>query len=354
MRYLYPLALAAMLSFLTACQRDTPEQPVASDSVVQPAPRAATRSAVPQSRVDTSSWTDTTRRGDTTVVAWGRSITAVTVIVDSSKTSVFAKGVPWGLWGLLPAQLGSLYNGTVLGGTAPWKVLPDIKAKNSKVVLNLADSKMRAPEGGDTVYSLKAATAFVATWDTSVVNPRVRDGTVHAISVADDITDKAQHGNGAPYFARIDSVACMVSKRFAGVSTSVRAMPSQFYSSTGKILYKPKCLTYTWGQYVARHGDVNAYRIKEMRRADSLGVCLIFGLNTTKGGNGSSGVKMQSNPDLYQMSPTEVLNNTKALLPYTSFFAGWWSQDSKISNLTAAYKTVRAIADTTRPLVCKR
>jgi len=260
----------------------------------------------------------------------------------SESPSHRSSGVPFGPWGLRAHLLGSVYNGGVLTGHAPYRQLEEIRSRHGQVVLYLARKKSQGPDGR---LNVAAVERFLQTWPD--LSPYIKDGTVWGIMVSDDITGKHIWGPDAPYYAQIDSIAKLVQDRWPGVRTIVRAPPTV-------MSYPWKWVQWSWAQYTnaPRNGEVKAYRLRQSAKADSLGLCLAFGLNVVNGGDGSSGV---GSPRRYRMSGAEILKYYSELLPYTPVAFHWeyrpeMDEDPEIR---AAMQTVRAWADTMPKPECR-
>lgn len=258
----------------------------------------------------------------------------------STSTVQAVRGIPFGAWAIPPDMIGPLYSGGVLSGPAPYRQLDEVKARRGQVVLYLARNKSR--ENG--VISVSAVQRFLDTWPD--ISSYIKDGTVWGIIVSDDITGKHIWGPGAPYYPQIDSIAKLVTDRWPEARTIVRAPP------TG-MTYPWKWVSWAWAQYsnAPRNGDVTSYRDRELAKAHSLGLCLVFGLNLINGGNGSSGIGEHRR---HLMSGAEILEYFSALLPYTPL-AFYWQYRPEVESkpdIRDALAKVRAMADKTQPPTC--
>jgi hypothetical protein len=251
------------------------------------------------------------------------------------------QGVPFGPWTVPPHLIGPLYNGGVLPGKAPYQALDEIRARKGQVVLYLARKKSQDDHGR---ISVSAVQRFLETWPD--LSSYIRDGTVWGFMVSDDINGKHIWGPDAPYYPQIDSMAKLVRDRWPAARTIVRASPTQMN-------YPWKWVRWAWAQYSHRNGPVTDYRDRQIAKADSLGLCLVFGLNVVDGGDGSSGVGSRRGRS--QMTGAEILKYYSALLPYTPVAFHWEYRPEMEANpeFHAAMKKVRAWADTTRRPSCR-
>jgi hypothetical protein len=255
---------------------------------------------------------------------------------------VGSRGIPVGPWTIPPDLIGPVYNGGVLTGRAPYRDLDAIRSRKGKVVLYLARKKSQDEYG---TISVEAVRRFLGSWPD--ISSYIRDGTVWGIIVSDDITGKHIWGPDAPYYPQIDSIAQLVKERWPEVRTIVRAPPTNMN-------YPWKWVSWAWAQYsnAPRNGEVTSFRDRQIAKADSLGLCLAFGLNVVNGGDGSSGV---GSGRRHQMTAAEVLKYYSALLPYTPV-AFYWEYRPELEadpQFRAAMETVRSWADTLPPPSCR-
>ena len=142
-------------------------------------------------------------------------------------------------------------------------------------------------------------------------------------------------------------MAMLVKQRWPGVRTIVRAAPSI-------MVYPWKSVDWAWAQYsnVPRDGEVSAYRDRQLAVADSLGLCVVFGLNVVHGGDGSSGIGAGRR---YRMTADEIRRYYSVLLPHPPL-AMHWEYRPEIEadpEIGAAMQTVRSWADTTPQPTCR-
>jgi hypothetical protein len=263
-------------------------------------------------------------------------------IPESAPAAEPGRGIPFGPWTVPPHLIGPIYSGGVLTGPSPYRQLDEVRARKGQVVLYLARKKSQDQYGR---ISVAAVERFLQNWPD--LTPYIRDGTVWGIIVSDDITGKHIWGPDAPYYAQIDSLAKLVLDRWPEARTIVRAPPTN-------MTYQWKWVRWAWGQYTyaRRNGEVTAFRDRQMAKADSLGLCVAFGLNVVNGGDGSSGIGSRRR---YRMSGAEILKYYAALLPYTPVAFHWEYRPEIESDpeILAAMEQVRAWADTTSRPSCR-
>jgi hypothetical protein len=260
-------------------------------------------------------------------------------------------GVAIGAWATPAETLGTVSNYTTV------KAMPGMLNELAKVKARHAVASLVLPRvaTNDTtkkdVYSVAKVKAWLATLPD--VTPYIRSGTINDIMVADDITNDREFGPGAPYFAQIDSVAQMVRAKWPGIVPAARALPSVLAA------YKWKYLRAGWAQYVAgnRYGPIEGYITKESAAAKASNLCLVLGLNFTKGGDGSSGIGtgngFTGNVPQYEMSAEEVaIYGAKILVAikanpslYMPIVPGWEYREPQNTRQQPGLKRLRAYAD---------
>jgi hypothetical protein len=203
------------------------------------------------------------------------------------------------------------------------------------------------------VYSVAKVKAWLTTLPD--IAPFIKDGTVVAVMVSDDITKATEFGPHVPYFAQIDSVAMLIRAKWPGAVPVARAKPTILAA------YKWKWLRGGWAQYVAgkRDGPLDAYIASESVAAKAHGLCLILGMNFTKGGDGSSGRKTGSGftgtTAQYEMSPDEVANYGMAELKairadpslYMPVLPGWEWRADQMTRQRPGFVKLRVAANLT-------
>jgi hypothetical protein len=261
-----------------------------------------------------------------------------------------AKGVLFGGYRVPADSLGSIYNMIVLGGSTPYKDLAKVKAKSGHAVLNIPASKSTELVNGVTTLSVAAAKRFLATWpDSASLNPYFRDGTILAVTVLDDVTSKASWGSGASNWNRMDSLGLAVKQRYGPTTpTALRATPTVLMG-TSRPAYSWRWINYAWGQYAAyaRLGDVVSYRKLNVAQADSIKLCMMWGVNINNGGNGSSGVPGDKS-GTWRMTGAEIATYAAELAPYGTAFV-FWEYGATNADLLTGFKMVRAMADSLTP-----
>jgi hypothetical protein len=244
--------------------------------------------------------------------------------------------LPFGFWGLngfvYPSGLAGLR--TRLGVTvfqtatmdpawAVTRLLPMVKRAGLRVTLRLTgDHRRYTTPTGD--FDVAAWEHVLATWKDSGVQPFVEDGTLAGHMLLDDIQNFEGRDPDAADLERMGRASKAV---LPGLMTFVReratAMPtpeSGAYEAVDAAV----------NQYRAMDGDVVLYGMREVARAERLGLDVINGLNLLDGGDGSSG-KPGYTAGKWAMSADEIRRYGGALLavPACTMFLMWEYDDQE-------------------------
>ena len=316
----------------------------------------------------TTSWTDSTRRGDTAFFTRGRVVTSLQVFTDSNWTvrPPVTLGLPNGPWNLPPDSLCTLgYTGTTLNVTASTVLgsLDRIRQCRARTTATIRRPRLKDATGK---LSVQTARAELESWPWSGLCSRVKDSTIIAFVIGDDVAN-AEWGP-APLAVRLaqwDSIAGVIQARCPGAAIALRAVPTVLQARTGW-----QSLTTGWAQYAGpvRHGSPEQFFATQVTSAKRQGLGLVAGVNLLNGGCGPAERKrcLPGIPGTvlagtqagdYQMSAEElVYYKTVAMTnPYVCASVDWsWGpnfesnfhQRPEIQNAMKVVATVAA----TRPL----
>jgi hypothetical protein len=309
-------------------------------------------------RADTTVWTDTARRGDTTFYSSGRILTTLAVLIDSQWVSYapVRAGIPNGPFHL---SLDSLCAQDQLGYNATFRVasssgaslvrdLAQAKACNGRVIVGASRSRMKGTADG--VLNVAAGRAEIAKWPWDKVGPYIADGTIIGFYAGDDVSadEWGKQLSMPTRMAMWDSIYGELRVRAPGVPTMIRAKPTEL-AAWG---YRGSNITTAWAQYRGpyRDKDPHSWVSAQVASAKAQKLGLIIGHNLLDGGCGPAKLAGgQTNtaclPNLpgtgilgtvrdaasvrrYQTSPAEYLYYKMVFLtePYTCGSIDWqWS-----------------------------
>lgn len=293
----------ALLLVLAACSTERAPRPTGmqdSATVDTPVPtrRAMAAAATAISTLDTVSLDstitktlDSVRVGDTVSYKRGfvvkRALVTRRTVIDSQWVVLppVMLGLPVGLFhqpldSLCNKDLG--YSAAAFTVSAPALAAQLAKARSckGKVVLLLPRGKSIV-NGALSVAGMAAA---INSWDSAAVAKALRDSTIIAINVADDILAD-EYGTAIPLktrLARFDSAGLAVRRRWPTMPVSMRARASQIQG------FPFRGITVLWWQYNGpyRDGQPATFAKAVVDSTAKLGLGLMLGLNELDGGCG--------------------------------------------------------------------
>jgi hypothetical protein len=228
-----------------------------------------------------------------------------------SLSSTFRGGMPFGTTRHPYSELGGVYNG-VLRIIGPQDLMPDlatIKARGSKVVLNLAGGQSRYTDGSGH-FSFSLWKASVDRFKSLNFASYIDDGTIIGHYLVDEPNDPT-NWNGDPIpGSMVDAMAGYSKQLWPKMPTIVRAYPSYLAEWSGDYRY----LDAAWAAYVYRKGDVGTFITENVSLAKSKGLALVIGLNILKGG-----------PDQAKLTASQIESWGSKLLSntYPCAFISW-------------------------------
>jgi hypothetical protein len=248
---------------------------------------------------DTLSWSDSTRRGDTTFAARGRVITTTTLLVDSQWIQPpilpVISGIPFGLFGV--------WDGTQLRPYTEALTLTYGSESPKTIVARLEQARLRgvrmvtAMTGGaranyltDGVFDMAKWMARMDVYNTpeirAAVAQAVNDGVLIGNSVIDEPYNVGGPGNeanswgprGTMYKARVDSMCGYAKAIFPTLPQGV----FQDYSLEPDGSYK--VCDFITSQYGSRKGSLAEYRDKALALCRRDRHACSFSINLLDGG----------------------------------------------------------------------
>jgi len=309
-----------LLLLLAACSSERAPRATSVASSPDGAPRAAAALApeAPSalSASYTTPWTDSSRQGGATVYSRGRVITTVAVHTDSqwAVTPPVKLGLPYGPTQLPVDSLCSMdYTATTLP-VIPARVLRDLdraRECGARIIPNIRRAKLKDAYG---YLSVSAARSELDTWPWDVLCARVKDSTIIAFHVGDDVTLKEWGPDPLPVkLARWDSIAGIVTEKCPQAATVLRAVPTTL-EARGKWQW----LTTGWAQYPGprrRWGSPEKFFSTEIASAKRQGLGIVAGVNLINGGCGTTALCLPdvpgtplagTNDGRYQLSSAEL------------------------------------------------
>jgi len=285
----------------------------------------------------TTPWADSSKRGDAIFYSRGRVVTTVAVHTDS-QWAVFPSapaGIPYGPSQLPPDSLCTLgYTGTTLP-VAPGKVLRDLERTRECGGRTFAQIRRARLKDSNGDLSVRAAMAELENWPWDGLCARVKDSTIIAFHIGDDVV--AKEWGPAPIEVRLaqwDSIAGGITAKCPGAPVVVRARPRQLAKRD-----KWQWLTTAWAQYpgpLPRSGTPEEFFAAEVASAKRQHLGLVTGVNLLGGGCGPAetgrclpdipGTSLRgSGKNTYQLSAEEFIDYKTAAMsdPYVCASVDW-------------------------------
>ena len=309
-------------------------------------PRLLRLSSAAEAATHTTPWADSTRLGDTTFYSKGRVITTVAVIIDSiwpARPPVHpSAGLPSGPFNLPPDSLCTLgYTGTTLlvTGARTLRDLQRVRECGAQAFAQIRVGKLKDAAGH---LSVETARIELDTWPWSGLCGRVRDSTILAFYIGDDVlSDEWGPAPLATRLARWDSIAGLVRARCPEAAVAIRAMPTQLEARP-----RWQWLTTAWAQYPGPRpvwGAPEPFFANQVASARRQGLGLVAGLNLLNGSCGPASRRWclpdvpgstlpGTQPELYQLSVAELMYYKTVALsdPYVCASVDWsWGPNFK-------------------------
>jgi hypothetical protein len=353
------MRLSPLLLLISACSRELAPPRYSLSSLAG----SSYETSLAPARLDgeagthTIPWSDSGRLGDTTFYSRGRVVASIAIFTDSLWTSrpPVTLGLPSGPFNLPPDSLCTLgYSATTLPVTdsTVLRRLDRIRQCKAKAFPVLRQPKML---DAAKQLSVETARAELDRWPWAGLCGRVKDSTILAFYIGDDVT--ASDWGTAPLATRLaqwDTIAGLIQSRCPGAPVSIRALPTQLETRPNW-----QWLTTAWAQYTGprRHGTPEQFFAAQVASAKRQRLGLVAGLNLLNGGCGpaTTGWCLPDVPGtsalgtgrtgLYQMSAAEfAYYKTVALTdPYVCASVDWsWGPvfdsdfHSKVENRSAA------------------
>jgi hypothetical protein len=325
---------------------------------------APLRSAPAEPVTDTATWADSRKLGDTIFYSSGRVVTTVLVLPDShwAVRPPVVLGLPNGPFQLPPDSLCTLgYTGTTLLVFTS-TVLRDLERTRQCQARTFAQIRRVKLKDSTGALSVQAARAELEGWPWLGLCGRVKDSTIIAFYIGDDVTsDEWGPAPLATRLARWDTVAGVIRAKCPEAPVAIRALPTQLEARA-----QWQWLTTAWAQYPGPRpvwGSPEQFFGSQVASARRQHLGLVAGLNLLNGGCGPAtrgwclpgvpGTTLPgTGPDLYQMSAAELMYYKSVAMtePYVCASVDWsWAPNFRSSfhdrpDIQSAAKALGVIA----------
>jgi hypothetical protein len=243
------------------------------------------------------------------------------------------------------SQINSVHTGMVYTVT-PSNVLSflsSMRAKNGRVLIHFAGEK--ASRNTDGTFNLAGWKSQIDRFKNIDIKSYIDDGTIVAHYILDEPNFASRWGDKIIPQSTVEAAAKHSKLRWPTLPTVVNA-PATWLAGAS--------VTYTgldagWAMFRSKNGDPATWSAGQVRKAKSVGLGLVAGLNILDGGDGSSGIR-GTQPNTWAMSAAELKSYGTALLSqsYMCAFSMWRYSDtyynrtdvkSAMTNLSQQAKT---------------
>jgi PKD repeat protein len=182
--------------------------------------------------------------------------------------------------------------------------LEPLRVNGVPATINLVGGKhnYKNPDGSFNVDMWKA---IIDEFDVSIVQEHVDEGWVLAHYILDEPHAGSRWSGEDVNPALVDEAACHSKSKWPNLPVVVRTHPGWAVREEGAA-HDFQCVDIWVAQYSARKGPIQAYVDQNVADAQALGAKLVGGLNVITGGDGSSGIPSDYDPDDWVMSADEV------------------------------------------------
>jgi hypothetical protein len=226
---------------------------------------------------------------------------AITVVVPPPPSGA---GVPFGVFNVTPASLLTPLDLSVFSGNPAYLMghLAAARQNGTRVIVNFAGGKYSNNFGPDGTFSYDVWKLRVDQFRSLDLAPYIADGTIIANYLIDEPHHAASWGGKVVPQATIEQMAKYSKSIWPALKTITRTRVSWLAQAPFTWVY----LDAGWAQYSTYKGDVYTYRDSEIAAARASGLGLLFGLNTTNGGQVISGCYPGSRAGQCAMTAAEL------------------------------------------------
>ena len=200
--------------------------------------------------------------------------------------------------------------------------LEPLRAHGIPGVINLVGGKSNY-SNPDGTFNVEMWKAIVDQFDAAIIQEYVDAGYVLAHYVLDEPHAGGQWSGVDVDPALVDEAACHSKAIWPDLPVMIRTHPGWAVREEGAA-HTFQCVDYWVAQYSARKGPIDAYIAENLEDARTLGAEVLGGLNAITGGDGSSGIPSDYDPDAWVMSDTELREYGAAWIAAGTPYLGIW------------------------------
>ncbi len=200
--------------------------------------------------------------------------------------------------------------------------LEPLRANGIPGVVNLVGGKSNY-SNPDGTFNVEMWKAIVDEFDAAVIQEYVDAGYVLAHYVLDEPHAGNQWSGVDVDPALVDEAACHSKAIWPDLPVMIRTHPGWAVREEGAS-HTFQCVDYWVAQYSARKGPIDDYIAENLADAQALGAQVLGGINAITGGDGSSGIPSDYDPDAWVMSPDELRTYGEAWIRAGTPMLGIW------------------------------
>jgi hypothetical protein len=255
-------------------------------------------------------------------------------------------GVPFGIFNVYPSGLLNPMNLSVFSGNPAYLMdhLAQARRNGTRVIVNFAGGKYSNNYGPDGTFSYGVWKLRVDQFRSLDLAPYIADGTIVANYLIDEPHNSASWGGQSVPYETLEQMAKYSKSIWPNLKTIIRTRVSWLDNAPFTWVY----LDAGWAQYSTYKGEIYAYRDAEVAAAKASGLGLLFGLNTTNGGEVVSGCYAGTRTGQCAMTAAEVKKYGTILASVPSACGlTLWQHDAAYltrSDIRAALEDVAGVA----------
>jgi len=182
--------------------------------------------------------------------------------------------------------------------------LEPLRQSGIVAVVNMIGGKSNY-KNPDESFNLDMYKAILDEFDPTIVQEYIDEGYVIANYILDEPHAGSRWSGEDVDPALVDAAACHSKSIWPDLRTVIRTHPGWAVREEGAA-HNFQCVDIWVAQYSARKGPIEEYVAENVADAQALGAGLVGGLNVITGGDGSSGIPSDYDPDDWVMSADEL------------------------------------------------
>jgi hypothetical protein len=178
-------------------------------------------------------------------------------------------------------------------------------------------------KNADETFNVDKWKTIIDSFDVATIQRYVDEGIVISHYVLDEPHAGSQWSGVDVDPALVDEAACYSKSKWPNLPVLIRTHPGWAVREEGAA-HDFQCVDIWVAQYSARKGPIDEYVAQNIADSEYLGTMLQGGLNPITGGDGSSGIPSDYDPDDWVMSAQEIRTYGEAWLTSGVNVLGFW------------------------------